>query len=215
MNLDSFAQELSDLESRYSQFDTLGPLNVEPAELLARMSAALEELRAANTELQAQSRRLVEIEEALDRERRRAKGLWEGSPFGFVVTDCIGLMRYTSPSASALLGMRPERLEKKPLALFVAEEDRAAFRTWLCDIAQGLASEKRDLRMMAATSDGFVVSAWGVLGDDSVSGAPEVRWALVDVTSDRRRERDVTERLHEAERRLVDLELRSGGTRKP
>jgi PAS domain S-box-containing protein len=174
------------------------------------MMVALEELRAATSELRSQEQRLVETEEALNREHRRMHELWENSPFGFVVTDRIGLIRYASSAAATLLGMKPERLEKKPLALFIAEEDRAGFRTWLCDVAQGLPTSKRDVQLVSATSERYVVSVWARLGEEAVNKTPEVHWALVDVTDDRRQERELAEKNRELERKLVELELRFG-----
>jgi hypothetical protein len=54
------------------------------------------------------------------------------------------------------------------------------------------------------------VSVWARLGEEAVNKTPEVHWALVDVTDDRRQERELAEKNRELERKLVELELRFG-----
>ena len=103
--------------------------SVEEAE--EELNAAMEQLRAAEAELHRQLADLQNTRAAFENERRRYYDLFHFAPDGYLVTDLDGVVREANASATALLRVSERFLLGKPLALFVAPEDRRTLRTEL------------------------------------------------------------------------------------
>lgn len=107
-------------------------------ESLIHLASTLEELRVSEEELRAQAEGLASSHFELEAELRRYRGLFEQAPDAYLVTDGDGVIREANAAAAALLGVHGEALRGKPLALFVAGDDRRAFRAllpWLREAA--------------------------------------------------------------------------------
>jgi PAS domain S-box-containing protein len=94
---------------------------VPPSELEA-LHLAMEELSAAWENLSTQS-------DELARQRDHYAQLFQHAPDAYIVTDGAGAIRELNLAAEKLLQFRSQYLTGKPLALFLAMEDRPAFRT--------------------------------------------------------------------------------------
>jgi PAS domain-containing protein len=84
-------------------------------------------------QLQAQTAELAATRDALEAERERYQDLFQSAPVAYLVTDPLGRVREANRAAAELLAVRPEFLPGKPLASFVAYDDRFTFRvmpTW-------------------------------------------------------------------------------------
>jgi PAS domain S-box-containing protein len=88
------------------------------------LEVALEEIQALWDELGAQADRLAH-------ERARHAALFERAPFACLVTDVHGNVREANLAALALLEVPADYLAGKPLAIFIAEDEREAFRVRL------------------------------------------------------------------------------------
>ena len=88
------------------------------------LEVALEEIQALWDELGAQADRLAH-------ERERHAALFERAPFACLVTDVHGIVREANLAALALLEVPADYLAGKPLAIFIAEDEREAFRVRL------------------------------------------------------------------------------------
>jgi PAS domain S-box-containing protein len=97
-------------------------------EALLELALALEELRVSEEEMRVQSEMLSDVQQALEAERARYRGFFTHLPGPCLVTDAAGVVREANPAAAELLGTRAEALAGKPLAVFVADEDRRDFR---------------------------------------------------------------------------------------
>ena len=207
MDLASFQREVESFRHRHDELVELGPLDAEPRELLERMSEMMETLRAISAALTSQQASLAETEEALATERGRYEELWNGTPFGLVVTDLQALILRVNEAAAHLLAMRADRLSRKPLTLFVAEEERSEFRQRMLAVAESGVPARWDTRIVAATNAGLHASVWAQLA--TADRQPrEIRWTLLDVTEDRKRERELAAANRELERRVNELTLR-------
>jgi PAS domain S-box-containing protein len=100
-------------------------------EALAEVDTALEELAVTGSELQAQTAELAATRDALEAERERYQELFQSAPVAYLVTDPVGRVREANRAAAELLEARPEFLPGKPLAAFVAYDDRFTFRVML------------------------------------------------------------------------------------
>jgi len=88
------------------------------------LEVALEEIQALWDELGAQADRLAH-------ERERHAALFEHAPFACLVTDVHGNVRDANVAAVALFEVPATYLLGKPLAIFIAEDEREAFRVRL------------------------------------------------------------------------------------
>ena len=88
------------------------------------LEIALEEIQALWDELGAQADRLA-------RERERHAMLFERAPFPCLVTDLHGNVHEANLAALALFEVPATYLLGKPLAIFVADDERETFRVRL------------------------------------------------------------------------------------
>jgi PAS domain-containing protein len=90
------------------------------AEAERDLKMALEELDVMWEELQGQA-------DLLQRESRRYQEFFEFAPDAYLITDAGGSVREANRAATELLGIPRGTLVGRPLAHFVAEEDRTLF----------------------------------------------------------------------------------------
>ncbi len=94
---------------------------------LTELSVSLEELHILQEELRGQNEELLATRAQLEQERQRYQMLFAFAPDGYLVTDAAGVIYEANRAASILLGMRPDFLVGKPLALFVPAEEKGTF----------------------------------------------------------------------------------------
>ncbi len=204
----SAAQDGLGAEEVRTRLETLRarlPAAVDPDLLrrFAELETAVEALEVADQELAVQNEELAATQEALEGERRRYRELFEAAPDGYLVTDLAGVVHEANEAACRLLNVSRRGLSGKPLAVFVGEAHRAAFRALLPRLAGGervseweIALERRGgERFPAALSAGRERGAGGQRG--------ELRWLLRDVSQRKAAEselREIEERLRHAQR---------------
>ena len=162
-----------------------GTTNANPQlrSAVAELHAALEELRVAGEEMRQQNDHLQETHYALEAQRARYQELFEFAPGGYLVTDAEGIIEEANTAAADIMGATPRYLRGKPLAIYVAEPDRSAFRQLLLELKGSVAEIKRctftfisrrgrHLRMNVAVSRSLSNSGdWAAL-----------RWLMQDVS---------------------------------
>jgi PAS domain S-box-containing protein len=119
------AADLKRLKERLS----VARADVEGRPSARELEVALEEIQALWDELGAQADRLA-------RERERHAALFEHAPFACLVTDVHGNVRDANRSAIALLEVPATYLLGKPLAIFIAEDERESFRVRLANVVR-------------------------------------------------------------------------------
>ncbi|CCH79340.1 putative PAS/PAC sensor protein [Nostocoides japonicum T1-X7] len=139
------------------------------------------ELRAADEELRIQQR---EIEDLLRSHRNRQ---WQHErllgllPTPVITTDAYGVIATVNSSAASLLGMRIDRLLRKPIQVFVAETDRSALRHDLSRCVRQESTFRRVVTMCPRHGSPVAVELIVAAGRDQVS-ATEVTWLLMNPT---------------------------------
>ncbi len=186
MNERNLANALKALKERveaWARSDDSRPITARLAEADAELSIALEELQAADEELRRQNRALELAGQATEAERRHYQDLFQFAPDGYLVTDLDGTVHEANQAAARLLGVHERLLRGKPLAVFVAPEDRRAFRA---ELMQRLAEASRVEEMLVRFKprDGAAFPAAltvGVMTTDG--GAPSgLRWLMRDAS---------------------------------
>lgn len=149
---------------------------------LTELSSALEELRVSEEELRSQRDDLDASREALRVEVERWQELFRLAPDPCLVTDLDGTICEANHSAAQLLGVREEVLPGKPLAVFVAEDDRRELLRQLPWIAEAQRLTAWELRLRPR-SGGTVPVELSVAAMRDRSGAPTgFQWIARDVS---------------------------------
>ncbi len=128
-NLDHFRTRLRQLRQ---DLDAAWPLDRgRLADEIHGFEVILEEVQVAEEELLLQNEELVRAQESFETERLRFLNLFEFAPDACLVTDLAGVMREANKAASDLLATSRKALGGKPLAVYVADDERPAFRATL------------------------------------------------------------------------------------
>jgi PAS domain S-box-containing protein len=180
----TFEDFLASLKPRLSRSaapqGTAGELLEETVE---ELRVAVEELRVAEEEIStaalgAEAQRL-----AGEREAERFRDAFEAAPWAALITDAAGAILQANGRAGVLLGVDAGELAGKPLAVFVAEDERRAFRRLLLQMAR--AEEHRSLPVTLTPRGRLPLDAeaqvWAVPAPDAVL----LGWRLNDVTRSR------------------------------
>lgn len=175
---------------------------------LREVDVAHEELRVAQEELHAQADELVALRTALDAERRRYAELFELAPDAYVVTDAHGCVLEANRCAGVLFRLDPVFLAGKPLASFVAAEDRARFRDLITLISA--ARTEAQFRIVPRKGEQVWVSVAAQGTTRGSHGPPAIRWLMRDTSAAKVEERLRLERDHALNARLRELEEVAG-----
>lgn len=160
---------------------------LQQQELLVRtfeeLYAALEDLQAAEEVLRQQNQVLAVAYE-LDRMGcDRYHTLLDSIPYAYLITDVEGVIREANSTAARLLNIPQEFLVNKPLAVFVAKEDRWAFRCELTWIGQTGCPREWEMYLQPRNEPPFraalMVTVVPCLGVQSIA----LHWLLHDITN--------------------------------
>src|SRR5690349_6555718 len=108
--------------------DDMAPRGEAESAVTGELASLAEELSVAHAQLRRQTEELEHARQLLESERDRFRELFEIAPEGHVLTDPSGNIREMNRGAAALLNLPPEYAIGKPLSVFVAPDDRRAFR---------------------------------------------------------------------------------------
>ncbi|MEA5552433.1 PAS domain S-box protein [Anabaena cylindrica UHCC 0172] len=108
-------------------------LGTEPVEGEVRVNA---ELQQTVEEILSHNEQLAVDCEMAELERRRYQDLFEFTPYGYLVTDKLGLIQEANHAASLLLSVDQDYLIGKPITIFIAEADRQNITSQLKNFQQ-------------------------------------------------------------------------------
>jgi PAS domain S-box-containing protein len=158
-------------------------------ETVEELRVAVEELRVAEEELAAAALVAESERLAAEREAGRFRDAFAASPTPVLLTDSAGCIFHANRRAGELLGMDALELEGKPLAVFVAEDERRGFRRLLLQLAR--AQEARSLPLSLQPRGRLAVAAEATVWPVPSGGETFLGWSVEDVT--RRRAADQTQ----------------------
>ena len=136
---DPFSRELRSARDRIAELQRHSTADSRPGggllpQALAELDGAIEELSVTGQELHEQTAELTATRQALEVERERYQALFEFAPVAYLVTDPVARILEANRAAAALVDVEQRFLVGKPLAAYVASEDRWQFRStvnWL------------------------------------------------------------------------------------
>lgn len=127
-------RDIKILGNKLELLESRVPANPEQDELLEGLRQSLEELHAAQEELESRHLELLAAHEMAGAERRRYESLFQHAPFGYMITDVHGLIREANDAAGLIFEAPPEYLSGKPISVFVADEALRSFRVKLNEL---------------------------------------------------------------------------------
>jgi PAS domain S-box-containing protein len=187
--------------------------------LWEELQTSLEELRVAEEELRQQGEELLASRQTIEAQRQRYQDLFEFAPDAYLVTDLGGMIWEANRAAAEALGASQKFLVRKPLVVFVAEEQRIAFRNKLDRLARAEGPEEWELRLRQRNGDWLEVAARAAPIRHGTGRPHGLRWLLRDISARKRAEEQVrslnktleqrvrerTQQLEEKNRQLDEL----------
>ena len=151
----------------------------------SELAALVDELSVAHEQLRRQTVELDDARALLEAERGRFRELFEVAPEGHIITDTAGSVREANRSAAAMLNLPLEFLMGKPLAVFVAPDDRRTFRMHLHRARTEAAEEGWTVTLVPRDGEpcrAFVAVSPLLGSHGSVTG---LRWLVRDISARR------------------------------
>jgi len=185
MREDPFERQIDDLRERFEALSFRARTQPDPSlleEALEDFSSILEELQVAGEELRQQNEELAAGRFAIEVERQRYQELCEFAPDGYLVTDPHGLIREANHAAVALLSSPVDFLLGKPLALFVAEEDRKSFHLQLSRLADKERQEGWEITVLPPKGKPFPAVLTLNAICDTQGNLIGLRWLIRDIS---------------------------------
>ncbi|MGN6598627.1 MAG: ANTAR domain-containing protein [Actinomycetes bacterium] len=141
-------------------------------------------LEAAHEELVAQQQAVDDLLQSVTRQRLLVARLDAAVPIPVLVTDPAGLIHEANAAASAVLGVHPLHLTRKPLLTYVDPADRGGLRNALASLAPGTPT-RTSFRLVPRVGEPREVEATLVYDrtdDVEPDGLPQVRWVMAGPT---------------------------------
>jgi PAS domain S-box-containing protein len=150
MDQENLTKRVEKLSSLLLNSPSISPNDPEPDPpgllnpALHELGASLEELQAVEEEMRQQNDELASTRLALEFERKRYQDLFDFAPDGYLVTDLKGKILEANYRAGEMFSVQPLNMIGKPLANFVAGQDRAVFRRKLANLQLELSRQERE-----------------------------------------------------------------------
>jgi PAS domain S-box-containing protein len=151
-------------------------------ETLEELQTAIEELRVTEEELRNQQTQLADAWLATETSSDWNRALFGSVAEALLVTDPDGVVRDANPAAGTLLGVSARGLRGKPLAAYVPQDERPAFRGRLLELKGDALPLRFDLRMQPRLAVPVLVEV-SVTAFQPMDAAPGLHWTLRDVTA--------------------------------
>jgi PAS domain S-box-containing protein len=135
------------VQSLYQQASVNAQSDTVLSRAFEELAHALEELQAADRALHQQREESLNKQAELKLESQRYKDLFDHAPAGYVVTSVDGAIRQANPAALALLETSDRAIVGRPLAVFVPDGQRRAFRDKIEQLLQATAPQEWVLSM--------------------------------------------------------------------
>jgi PAS domain S-box-containing protein len=193
------------LETIHRRIDRLAQSKGLPShETMEELRTALEELRVADEELRQQNEELAATHLQLEIERQRYVDLFELAPDAYVSTDLLGIITEANQSAAGLFQILHRTMRGRPLAAYVAAEDRPHFRTLLSQQSRGSDRATITLRVQPRRREPVEAEFTYSTARDFKGQAIGFRWIIRDVTEQRRLARHVRALAADLEQKVVE-----------
>jgi PAS domain S-box-containing protein len=177
---------------------------IPPEQTLEELHTVLEELRVADEELRQQNEELVSAHLQLEMERQRYQDLFELAPDPYISTDLLGVLTEANQSAARLFRTVQRSMQGRPLASYIALNDRSRFRALLSPRERGSRRDTVSLKLQPRQGDPIDAEVTYSTAHDFRGDPIGFRWIIRDVTERERLSHQVRSLTAELEQKVVD-----------
>ncbi|MFL0658845.1 PAS domain S-box protein [Cylindrospermopsis raciborskii UAM/DH-MRr] len=174
---------------------------IEQVNIQEEFQQTIEELQIIEEELRQQNQQLVIAHELAELERNRYHQLFELTPYCYLVTDKVGIIKNANRTASTLLSVEKQYLIGKPIIVFIAPKYRQQFTCQIADFQPQQESPEQEIYLQPRKGKLFPASVKIVGIYDPHKKEHSWIW-LINNISDRKKAEEVLTRAAE------DLEQR-------
>jgi PAS domain S-box-containing protein len=177
---------------------------IPPDQTMEELHTALEELRVADEELRQQNEELVTAHLEIEHERQRYLDLFELAPDAYIGTDLLGVITEANQSAARLFRIAQRSIRGRPLANYIAVDDRSRFRALLSQPEHGSGRGTIALKVQPRNGEPIDAEVNYSAAHDFRGNPTGFRWIIRDVTERERLSRQVHSLTAELEQKVVD-----------
>jgi two-component system, cell cycle sensor histidine kinase and response regulator CckA len=120
-------------ENAIPGIDIQGDISLQAIDTLLE---TLEELHVAQEELTQANEELIMTRNDLEEQKNRYKNLFDRTPYGYLVTDTLGVIEEANQTSSSLLNYATDHLVGKPLSVFIHPDEIPEYRKQLNHLPQ-------------------------------------------------------------------------------
>lgn len=203
----NFGHQIEDLQEQIAtleQYVVEGQPLESPVALFQMLQTALEELHVADEELCQQHEELVVAYDRAEFEHIRYQELFNLAPDGYLVTDIMGVIREANATATALLSRSKSHLLGKPLAIFIAQDNRRLFYSALLQLRQRPCKTCLEITLQTPQAAPLIMEAAVAPVYDSTGMLVSLRWLLHDISARKQIEKALQEDRDSLERRVIE-----------
>ena len=173
-------------------------------EALSELETSVEELRVAEEELHQQNEELMVARNQLETERQRYLDLFEFAPDGYLVTTSEGVILEANRAASKMLGIAQRFLVGKPFINFIAEVERADFRSLLNQFGRSPKESPSEIEMRIYPRAGKDFYSGLTIAPvmDRQGKVTSIRWLVRDINDRKESEEKISRLNSELEERV-------------
>jgi PAS domain S-box-containing protein len=118
---------------------------IEQVNIQEELQQTIEELQIIEEELRQQNQQLLIAHELAELERNRYHQLFELTPYCYLVTDKLGIIKNANQTASTLLSIEKQYLIGKPIIVFIAPKYRQQFTCQIADFQPQQESPEQEI----------------------------------------------------------------------
>ncbi|MBK8020823.1 MAG: PAS domain S-box protein [Chloroflexi bacterium] len=198
--LRSAAEHADDLQRRFKEANADRLDEQLFSEVLDNLLVTLDNLHAAEEQLQVQEHDLTLMREKLYWERERYHELFDFAPDAYLVTNIHGRIVDANHAAAGLLGVQNRFLVGKPLLVYFTSEFRPGFLNRLHQLQTRSTTEQWDatVQSRAGERSDVMIRALRSTFPEGEGSPGEIRWQFRDITERKHREREEREEFFRA-----------------
>lgn len=163
------------------------------------------ELQVHQLELEMQNEDLRSSRSELEALLSRYADLYDSAPIGYCTLDQNGLVLEINLKGAELLGIEKKHLIQRPFLIYVAEEDRARFRSYLSMALKNGGRETYELKLNPREGLPFDAQIEQTIGKD-IEERSVRRIAIIDVTRQKQAEREQKKLLAREQKAKLEAE---------
>ena len=164
--------------------------------LQASETTMREELHVTEEELHQQQDELTEAHAMVTALYQRYQAFFALAPDGYLVTDALGTIEEANQAAETLLGVVSGALVGKPLIVYVAQDDRPAFRRQLTRLQTQTRVQNWELVLHPTRGRAFPAEITVAISQRAPETPPTLHWLLRDRTTRQQQEADLRRAEH-------------------